>query len=207
MRRLSRTRIALAILLAASVVFLLVSLRGGSPPGSGGRAAGAGKQGRGAAKEAGQELRPAAPADVDFRRYASLASSNIFSESRAKPVVPGAGKKVIEPPNWPRPDAAHPSGPPMPDFSGWTYVGYVALDGEKLGAIHNEATITVHFLAVGDDFMGAEVQSVDRESMRLSSGGSTTTLSRPRDFPVKPLDQAPGAGPQSRQGPPEPPGP
>jgi hypothetical protein len=203
MRKLSRTQIVLAVLLAASAVFLLVSLRGMPPRESGGRATGRGKQGRAAAKEAGQELQPAAPADVDFRRYASLASSNVFSENRSRPAVPGAGKKnVIEPPKWPQPDATQPSGPPMPDFSGWTYVGYVALDGEKLGAIQNEATSAVHFLAVGDDFMGAEVQSVDRESMGLRSGGSTTTLSRPRDFPVKPLDNLGGAAPRQRPAPP-----
>jgi len=193
MRGLSRTRIVLAILLVASVVFLLVSLRGGAPPESGKRAAGPGNQ-IPAAKDAARKLQPVAPADVDFRRYAALASSNVFSESRAKPAPPAASKKsVVPPPDWRGAATSPPPGPRKPDFSGWSYVGYVSLDGEKLGAVQNDATSTVQFLAAGDDFMGAEVESVDREAMRLKSGGSTTTLNRPRDFPVKPLDSA-GAG-------------
>jgi hypothetical protein len=195
MRRASRTQIVLALLLAASLIFLLASLRGNPPPRSAARAARPAAGGP-AAAQAGQQLSPAAPADVDFRRYASLAGSNIFSETRARPAPPPGERKPVPPPVWPRGETTQQSAPPRPDFSGWTYVGYASLDGEKLGALQNDATNAVHFLAVGDTFLGAEVESLDREAMRLRSGGSTTTLSRPRDFPITPLTQAPGAAPQ-----------
>lgn len=104
------------------------------------------------------------------------------------------------------PPPLHLGPPPKPiergpDLAGWSYVGYVRLDGVKLGVLQNDATGTVSFLGVGDTFMGAEVESLDRESIRLSAGSSSTTLSRPADFPVKPLERGPGApgGPQPPQ--------
>ena len=71
--------------------------------------------------------------------------------------------------------------------------GYVELDGEKFGLLQNETTHTCRFLAVGESFMGAEVEKLDREDIRLRVGTSRTTLSRPRDFSITPLKTATSA--------------
>jgi hypothetical protein len=199
MQRLNRRQAVLAILLAASVVFLLYSLRGGQPARPQAQAR---REEPAAPTSAGspeRKLPPAAPADTDFRRYASLASSSIFSETHNAPTSrPGAGKRVLPPPPFPTPRPSPPV-PPGPDLTGWSYVGYVTLDDQQLGVLQNDATVSCNFLAVGDNFLGAQVESLDRESIRFSSGSSSTTLSRPRDFPISPLGSGTAAS-QARPG-------
>ena len=181
----SRRRALLAVLFAAAVAFLLFSLRSPKAPGRERR-----RERAAAVKEAAKKaLRPAAPADADWKRYAALADSNVFSEQRTLPPPPKPVKLPAPPPF---PTVQKPPEPPPPDVSGWSYVGYVALDGETLGILQNDTTRACKYLAVGDEFMGASVERVDREAMRLKSGASVTTLSRPRDFPVTPLDKGPG---------------
>jgi hypothetical protein len=198
MQRLSRRQAVLAILLVGAIGFFIYALRSGRPvgrPAASGRGSPAAQSGGVAAE---QKLRPAAPADADFRRYASLASSGIFSER--KPSVapqPKRGGLAPLPPFKRVTGPVPPVVPPAPNLTGWSYAGYVALDGEELGVVQNDSTMSCEYLAVGDRFMGAEVESLDRESIRLRSGASTTSLSRPRDFSVEPLGNAQaGARPQ-----------
>ena len=195
MQRLSRRHAVLAILLVAAIGFFIYTLKSGRPA----RGPAASERGSQAAQSrrlaAEQELRPAAPADVDFRRYASLASSGIFSERKVGPGPTSSQRKgTIRTP--PLPGSGPPStgGPPSvgPNLTGWSYAGYVALDGEEIGVLQNDSTMSCEYLAVGDRFMGAEVESLDRDSIRLRSGASTTSLSRPRDFSIKPLDGGQG---------------
>ncbi len=185
MWRPSRRQIALGVLLVGAVGFLVYSLRPPQAPKGKSKAKGAG-----ALLETAKEARrPAAPADADWKRYAALTGSNIFSEQRMLPPPP----KPIKLPPLPFPTPARPPEPPRPDVSGWSYVGYVTLDGKTIGILQNDTTHTCKYLAVGSDFMGATVEQVDREAMRLKSNGSVTTLSRPRDFPITPLSKGPGA--------------
>jgi hypothetical protein len=93
---------------------------------------------------------------------------------------------VLPQPPFP-PTRPSPPVPHGPDFTGWSYVGYVTLDDLQLGVLQNDATVSCNFLAVGDHFLGAQVESLDRESIRFRSGSSSTTLSRPRDFSISPL--------------------
>ena len=189
MRTPSPRHIVLALLLAASVVFLWLSLRS-----TGSRqAAESERQEREAAAaaptHAEKPLAPAAREDVGFDRYAKLAQADVFSETRAAPPPPPKSSAPLPPP--PLPKGEQPAPAPKVDFSDWSYMGYVELDGEKLGLLQNETTHTCRFLAVGESFMGATVEELDREDIRLRVGTSRTTLSRPRDFSVTPLD--PGA--------------
>jgi hypothetical protein len=198
MPRVSSRNLLLALLLAASVAFLLHALRGpkaARPP----------VQERVAESESGRrtprstaegEVASAAPADADFGRYAALARIDLFSKQRTPP------KKQTTPlpPPPPLPKNGNEKPPARKiDFAGWTYVGYIALDGKELGILQNDTTHTCEYLAVGDKFLGATVEALDRESMKLKSGRSRTTLSRPRDFSVVPLDTAAAARPPRPQ--------
>jgi len=194
MQRLSRRHAVLAILLVAAIGFFIYTLKSGRPA----RGPAASERGSQAAQSRGlaaeQELRPAAPADVDFRRYASLASGGIFSDRRVGPGATSSQRKgsSVPPPRWPKDERSGPVVAPGPNLTGWSYAGYVALDGEEIGVLQNDSTMSCEYLAVGDRFMGAEVESLDRDSIRLRSGASTTSLSRPRDFSIKPLDGGQG---------------
>ncbi|MFB3880243.1 MAG: hypothetical protein ACE149_03220 [Armatimonadota bacterium] len=205
MQRLSRRHAVLALLLVASIGVFAYVLKGGQAPPR--QTSGEGQNRSAQAKSAPQQkLTPAAPPDVDFRRYASLASTDIFSPQRSAPAAapPQRTRPILPVP--PLGDSQRTSSPPPrpgPNLDGWTYVGYVDLDGEQLGVIQNDSTMSCEFLAVGDTFMGAEVTSVDRDAMHLRSGGATQTLSRPRDFSLRPLERPAGATqpPQPRPGP------
>ena len=186
MWRPSRRQMALGILLVGAVGFLVYSLRPPQAPEVKRKTKGAGAL----LETAKETLRPAAPADADWARYAALTGSNIFSEQRMLPPQPKP-VKLPTPPPFPTP--ARPPEPPRPDVSGWSYVGYVTLDGKTIGILQNDTTHTCKYLAIGNEFMGATVEKVDREAMRLKSNGSVTTLSRPRDFPITPLSKGPGA--------------
>jgi hypothetical protein len=194
MQRLNRRHLVLALLLAASVAFLLYSFRGTPPRRTEPGAAEASAATPGT--EAKRPLQPAAPADADFSRYAALSQADIFSSNRSKPAPPAPKvKPVPPPPPFPGSETAKPAEKKL-DLSGWTYMGYVQLDDETLGVIRNDGTGACEYLAVGDSFMGAKVEQVDRDDMRLRSGTSQTTLSRPRDFPVTPLAPGGGSAPQ-----------
>jgi len=202
MPRPSPRYIVLALLLVASVAFLLVSLRGtgGRPDAEGDRQEA--KAADASRPQAQRPLDPAVPDDVDFGRYAELAQADVFSESRAAPPKPPKPAKPAPLPPLPGSEQAKPPEPKA-NFSGWSYMGYIELDDRKLGLLQNDTTHTCEYLAVGDSFMGAKVEKLDREDIRLRVGSSRTTLSRPRDFSVTPLAKAAASAPRPRQQQPE----
>jgi len=187
----SRRHLLLAILLLGSVGFFIYSLRGGQV---------AREQISRPLQETAttpttreRDIQPAAPPDVDFSRYAALAGNNVFSENRAlsKPEKSAPSGKVEPPPPLPSGENSKPVTPEV-DFSGWSYAGYVELNGEQLGILQNDATRACKYVGQGDNFMGATVEDIDRESISFRSGSSKKSLSRPRDFPITPLEK--GAG-------------
>ncbi|MCJ7749963.1 MAG: hypothetical protein MUQ65_02540 [Armatimonadetes bacterium] len=198
MPRPNPRHIVLALLLAASITFLLVSLRG-----TGARPAAEGDRQEAKAADASQPraerpLEPAISDDADFGRYAKLAQADLFSERRAEPPPPPKPPKPASLPPLPGSAQAKPPEPKV-DFAGWSYMGYIELDDRKLGLLQNDTTHTCEYLAVGDSFMGAKVETLDREDIRLRVGSSRTTLNRPRDFPVTPLAKAAAPAPAPRQ--------
>jgi hypothetical protein len=194
MRQLSGRHIVLGALLVGSILFLLRSqgIRDAAPPGPGGEEQ---AQAEGAAPAAASELPPAAPWEVGFDRYAQLAKTNVFSQRRSQP-PPSKPKPVLPEPPLPKDNDSTPPPKPKVDLVGWSYVGYVEAGGELLGILQNETTLSCKYLAVGDRFEGATVEEISRESLRLRSGASPVTLSRPRDFPVTPLEKVPGGEPR-----------
>ncbi len=189
MRKPSARHIVLALLFAAAVAFLVHSLRSKAPAPS---REGGDSQTAAISSEPGPHLQPAAPAGVDFGRYAALANTNVFSERRTEP--PKRPEKPKPPPPLPGSEQSKPREPKL-DVAGWSYVGYIDLDGEPLGVLQNDTTHTCKYLAVGDSFQGGTVEKIDREALGLKSGSSRTTLSRPQDFPLVPLDKTAGGQP------------
>ena len=186
----NRRQSVLAILLVGAIAFLVISIRGSHPARRYRQGVVAKQAGEAAEAKPTGNLQPAAPADTDFTRYASLASSNIFSEARSLP-PPQVRRPTSTPPF---PTVRTPPRPLPPDLSGWSYAGCVTFSGDKLGVlkfgiIQNEATFSVDYLAVGDTFMGATVEALDQESIRIGKGAASTTLNRPRDFPIAPLSR------------------
>ncbi len=195
MRKPSARHLALALLFAASVAFLLHSLRSAAPLPS---SEGGDSQTAPISSEPTRRLQPAVSAEVDFGRYAALANTNVFSERRSEP-PPKKPEKPKPPPPLPGSEQSK-AREPKPDVAGWSYVGYIKVDGKPLGILQNDTTHTSKCLAVGDSFQGATVEKIDREAMVLGSGSSRTTLSRPRDFPVTPLDKTAGRERAPRRG-------
>ncbi len=198
MSRVSRTHLVLALLLIGSVVFLAVTLRGPRPAHRNARNISLSSESAAASTiKTPRKLRPAAPSDVDFRRYAALASSPIFGALLPPPIPP---KPIL---NLPPPIPVPPPAPRL-DLTGWAYAGTVTLQSKelgvmKLGIVQNEAAGSVEYLAVGDSFLGATAQSVTEDSITFDMVGSVTTLSRPKEFSLSPLSAAAG-GPAAPQG-------
>ena len=134
MPRPNPRHIVLALLLVASIAFLLVSLRG-----TGARSAAEGDREETKAADARQPqverpLEPAVSQDVDFGRYAKLAQADVFSERRAEPITPPKKPKPAALPPLPGSEQAK-SPKPKVDFSGWSYMGYIELDTVQSGRL------------------------------------------------------------------------
>ena len=198
----SRRAIVLAVLFCVSVIFLLFSLRRPRLPAArraeaGRRAAAASRQQPAAAAIA------AAPADVDFSRYEGLAKRSIFVPRGAKAPPKNDKQGPVSP------SALPPIGPPRPepprtlDLSGWSYLGYLVLDGNKVGIVQQASSGRSEYLPVGSSFLGARVQDANDKTIRFRFDSSETTLTRTRDFHLLPLDRGSAAAPAARPRPPE----
>ncbi len=193
--------VLLGILLLASIAFLAHSLRSGSAKSAAQGENAAGPPADAAQLAVAEAMIPAAPEGIDFEWYRDLAGTNVFSSRRsaAPPQKPPEGPKPpqtlppFEDPNPPAPRAK------QPDFSGWSYRGYIMIDGEKRAMVQNDSSNSYRDFAVGDTFLGATVTEVTGKALRLKSGAVVTTLSVPELFPVVPLDK--GAASVSRGGP------
>lgn len=199
MSRPSRRHAVLGMLLVASAAFLLYSLRSGRPGGgpAGGAAAGAAVDSDAAAAKVG----PAGilPEDVEFDRYRRLAATDVFSKVRSAPAQQPQKSKRL-PPTPPPIQPAERAAPTIrqADFSGWTYTGYIAIDGERRGILQNESGNICKDIPVGGEFLGATVEEVTRDSMVLKSGRSAIELRVPDVFPITPLEKGPSGGPPPR---------
>jgi hypothetical protein len=200
MRRPERRHVVLAILLCASAAFLVYSLvGGGSSAVERGRASRQDDQGSGQSAAA-PTLHAAAPDSVDLKRYQILLDRDVFSAGSSRPQQTQQQTKPLPVPplNKPKPKPAAPK-PAVADFSGWSYVGYVVLDGTKIGLLQHESSNSCEYRAVGEEFLGAKVEAINGEDLRLKAGSSPVTLSRERDFGLLPLDKPPQprtAGPE-----------
>lgn len=190
MRKPEARHVILAILLCASAAFLVYSLVGGRPsPVERARASGQDDQGSGDSTAA-PALQAAAPDAADLKRYQIVLDRDLFKTGASRPPQQTKPPLPVPPLNKPKPTPAPPK-PAVADFTGWSYVGYVVLDGTKIGLLHHESSNSCEYRAVGEEFLGAKVESIDGEDLRLRAGSSQVTLSRERDFALLPLDKAP----------------
>ncbi len=194
MQRPNARHVVLGALLLGSVLFLLHAVRGTGPKGSSPEDQ---PQAEASSVATAPDLRPAAPADVTFDRYAEVANTNVFAEGRSQP--PKKPEKLLPTPPLPQDKGASKPPERKPDFAGWSYLGYLVIDGKQVGVLQNDTTKACKDLAVGDSFEGARVESIDRKAIRLRSGGSSTTLSRLKDFPVTPLEKTASGPARARE--------
>ena len=169
-----------------------------------------------AGQQAAAPLRWAAPSDADFGRYEPIAARDIFSPPKPKvekpkpvrpappPLVPPIGPRLgIRGPNGElidtRPPAPRPAPPPT--LTGWTYVGYLTINGTTRAILQSDSSDTVQSPEVGTDFQGFHVVSADGEEAVLTAGGGRTTLKRTKDFPILPLGKSAAATPRAIRGP------
>jgi len=198
MSRPSRRHALLGVLLLASAAFMLYSLRSGRPRVSAGDNLAAEMATDTDEREIAAAPR-AVPDDVDFSHYQELAKTNIFSRRRSAPPQQAKKKSKLLPTPPPiRPAEPTAPGAKRPDFTGWTYTGYIMIDGEKRGILQNESSDSCKDVPVGGNFLGATVEEVTGEGIRLRSGSSTITLSTPELFPVVPLEKGPAAATSPR---------
>lgn len=193
MQKLNARRLALALVLCASLVFLLYALRGRGGPGRSGRDTQ--PQLSAERPEAAVETAaaPRAIGDVDFSRYEEVARVNLFAprssrraQARTQPLRP--------PPPLPTsndsPPSTRPSRPRPPDTNGWSYAGHVVIDGRVVGIVQNLENPVMprcEYLAVGDSFLGATVTEITSDELRIGRGNAAAMLSRVTDFSLVPL--------------------
>jgi len=198
MPRLSGRYVLYGVLLLASIAFLLYSMQTARTRGDAGESLSAGRTGDAAEQQIAAAIPAAVPDDVDFDRYRNLARTNVFSDRRA-PAAPTPEQRpriTDELPKFPTPQPPPPTdanATKRSDFAGWTYAGYVLVNGEKRGLLQNDSSDTGKDVAVGDKFLGATVAEVTGRTIRLTSGKSVTTLRIPELFPIVPLDNSASA--------------
>ena len=130
----------------------------------------------------------AAPADADLGRYRTVIARNVFAPYKPpapKPdtsALPPMGKVTTpKPPEPPKPTT------PKVDVAGWSYVGYMTINGVRYGLIESESTRSWEQLKEGESFQGAKVEKIDATEIRFASGSTHVSLSRSERFPVLPL--------------------
>jgi hypothetical protein len=191
MPRPNRRGALLGVLLFASAAFLLYSLQSARPRLTAADDAPARPEEGGEAQQPTEPLRPAAPADVEFARYEELASRNVFSLRRSPPPPPK--KAATDLPPLPHDPPKEPTTEPKRSgFAGWTYTGYMTIDGEKRAILENDSSDSWEDVVVGDSFLGATVTEVTGEAIRFKSGSSVTTLTPTDTFPITPLEAMAG---------------
>ena len=127
----------------------------------------------------------------DFSQYAVLSRSNIFGE---RGQGSDQGRPHPEPvkalPEFPQSLLASPpgSGPASRSaaadpLSGWSYSGYMLVDGEKIAVIENRQTGEGHFLRKGESLRQATVSEITEEEVRFARGGKTRALAVTRQGP------------------------
>lgn len=204
MPRLSGRYVVYGVLLLASIAFLLYSVQTARTRAGASESLAAGRTGDAGEQRIAAAIPAAVPDDVDFDRYRDLARTNVFSDQRAPAAPPSTATTtaVQSLPKFPTSQPATPettsTSKPL-DFAGWTYAGYVLINGEKRGLLQNDSSDTGKDLAVGEKFLGATVEEVTGRTIRLRSGKSLTTLRIPELFPIVPLDNSASAtAPQQR---------
>ena len=204
MPRLSGKHLVYGVLLLGAVAFLLYSMQTAGNRPDAGEGLSAGRAGDAAEQEVAAAIPTAVPDDVDFSRYEDLARTNVFSDRRTS--APPTPKTQVKSPQ-PLPDFSDvkpvppkdPSPPRQSDFAGWTYAGYIIVNGEKRGLLQNDSSDTGRDFAVGEKFLGATVEEVTGRTIRLRSGRSVTTLSIPELVPIVPLDKSASATPERQR--------
>jgi hypothetical protein len=200
MPRLSGKHVVYGVLLLASIAFMLHSVRTARTRAGAGEGLSAGRTGDAGEQRIAAASPAAVPDDVDFSRYEDLARANVFSDRRAPAAPTPKQTKAVQP----LPDFKSVTPPPpvdttetkQSDFAGWTYAGYMVVNGEKRGLLQNDSSDTGRDFAVGEKFLGATVEEVTGRTIRLRSGRSVTTLSIPELFPIVPLDKSASATPE-----------
>lgn len=205
MPRLSGKHLVYGVLLLGAVAFLLYSVwTAGNRSDAEGELS-AGRTGDAAEQQVAAAIPTAVPDDVDFSRYEDLARTNVFSDRRAPaaPTPKTQTKPVQSLPNFgdtkPSPRRDPPATTKQSDFAGWTYAGYIIVNGEKRGLLQNDSSDTGRDFAVGEKFLGATVEEVTGRTIRLRSGRSVTTLRIPELFPIVPLDKSASATPERQR--------
>jgi len=202
--KLTARNIVLFVALLASAAFLMYSLTATRPSRLGETDEGGDKQ---LSADDSVLTVAAAPADADLGRYRTVISRNIFAPYRPpapKPdnsALPPMGKVPPPPPPPPKPAS------PRVDVAGWSYVGYMTINGVRYGLIESESTRSWEQLKEGESFQGAKVEKIDANEIRFASGSTHVSISRSELFPVLPLGstaaaKTPGAAaPPRRQRP------
>jgi len=196
MKRVSPKTILYLVGLVGALVYLAVAMTSMRPrPAKPKRSAEAKPAAK--AEAGGVRLVQAAPADADFTRYQLVVARNIFSPPAPPP--PAKQAPIIPPPLVLRPEDMRekpPAPPTPPSLTNWSYVGYVAIDGRSTGIIQNDETRSIKELQLGEQFQGYRVEAITREEMALSFGATKTSLKKPLDFPIVPLEGTAGGSPQ-----------
>ena len=183
--KLTARNIVLFVALLASAAFLMYSLTATRPSRLGESDEGGDKQ---LPADDSVLTVAAAPADADLGRYRTVISRNIFAPykppapKRDNSALPPIGKATTpKPPEPPKPKT------PKVDVAGWSYVGYMTINGVRHGLIESESTRSWEQLKEGESFQGAKVEKIDATEIRFASGSTHVSLSRSERFPVLPL--------------------
>ena len=133
------------------------------------------------------EATPTVRRSVDF--YTGSVRGSMFTAPQPpepKPVPVVVVKK-------PAPPVVKPAPPVIVEvkpFAEWTYTGTVQMDNTVMALLENTRTKEGQYVQQGDTFMGAQVESVSPQEVRLSSAGKPTMLAKSDNITVTPLDRS-----------------
>jgi len=105
----------------------------------------------------------------------------------------------------PKPQPTAPVAPVVVDpFAGWVYSGTVKMGDVTMALLENSSTKDGKFVKVGEDFIGAKVESIDDRSITLNLSGISRYISKSETVNLTPLDKSaaflqPGAQQQNQQ--------
>jgi hypothetical protein len=191
MKTAKPNRFVLIALLVVSVAFLFYAMSGKRPT-EGKKRRLARKARAVAAEKAPRVLAAAAPADAEFGRYDIIIKRNVFSppapppplEPKSLPPLP------VVPPSPPPPLPAPPPAPQPPSFPGWSYAGYVEINGKMMGVLQNPTDHSFEYVGVGETFRGATVTKVTPTEIQLTVGAAPpAVLTRAETYLLVPLEK------------------
>jgi hypothetical protein len=144
-----------------------------------------------------QPVEPAAvkPASLPQARDVEVPLSH-YQEIDERDLFRPAISPAPPPPPVRSPSAGLPSFPEAvwrSPAEGWTYAGYVVLDGEPMAVLQEPNSGQAAFLHLGENFRGGQVEEITPTAVRIEFGENVQILPKSEEYNTVPLNETSAA--------------